>query len=177
MTSDTGRRLRTAALAAFLASGAIGCQTATDPDPMSMYGPVSPPPWTIGGARPGMTADEAERRLGKPTRSETRYQRTTTWWGEISVTFDATGRAVEVFGDRVTAADGSTLVSRGVSEAEVVGRLGRGKLKSSYQPSGSGVISCGHRRTGGEYRYEDATTTYAVSVYEDRMASITARPR
>ena len=49
MIADARRRLRIAALAAFLASGAIGCQTATDPDPM--YGPVSPPPWTIGGAK------------------------------------------------------------------------------------------------------------------------------
>ena len=175
MIADAGRRLRIAALAAFLASGAIGCQTATDPDPM--YGPVAPPPWTIGGAKLGMTADEAQRLLGPPTRSETRYQRTTTWWGEISVTFDPGGRAVDVFGDRVTAADGSTVVSRGVSEAEVVGRLGPGTLKSSYQPSGSGVISCGSRRTGGERRYEDATTVYTVSVYEDRLASVRAQPR
>jgi hypothetical protein len=165
MTVNRGR-LRAIALGAWLAAGAVGCQTATDPDPMSMYGPPSPPPWTIGGAKPGMTAEDAERLLGPPTRSETKYQRTTTWWGEVSVTFDASGRAVEVFGDRVTAADGSTVVSRGVSEAEVVGRLGPGKLKSSYQPSGS-----------GEHRYGDATTVYTVSVYEDRLASVRARPR
>lgn len=176
MIADAGR-LRAIALGAWLAAGAIGCQTATDPDPMSMYGPVTPPPWTIGGAKPGMTANEAERLLGPPTRSDTRYQRTTTWWGEVSVTFDASGRAVEVFGDRVTAADGSTVVSRGASEAEVVARLGRGKLKSSYAPSGSGVISCGSRRTGGEHRYEDATTVYTVSIYEDRLASVRAQPR
>jgi hypothetical protein len=84
---------------------------------------------------------------------------------------------VDILGDRVTAADGSTIVSRGASEAEVVGRLGKGKLKSSYQPSGSGVISCGFRRTGGEHRYEDATTVYTVSIYEDRLASVRAQPR
>ena len=176
MSAGAGR-LRFWALAAFLAAGAIGCRTVTDPDPSTMYGPVSTPPWTIGGARPGMTADEAARLLGPPTSSETKYERTTTWWGEISVTFDAEGRAVEVFGDRVTGADRQTIVQRGASEAEVVGRLGQGKLESSYQPSGSGVISCGSRRTGGERRYEDATTVYTVSVYEDRLASVRAQPR
>jgi len=175
MTSGAGR-LRAAALGARLAASAIGCHTVTGPDP-DAYGPVSPPPWTIGGARPGMTQDEAGQLLGPPTRSETKYQRTTTWWAEISVTFDASGRAVEVFGDRVTGPDRQTIVQRGASEAEVVGRLGRGNLRSSYQPSGSGVISCGGRRTGGERRYEDATTVYTVSIYEDRLASVRARPR
>jgi hypothetical protein len=175
MTAGAGRRLRVAALAAFLGAGAIGCQTATDPDPT--YGPLSPPPWTIGGVRPGMTSNDVERLLGSATSSRTNYSVTTTTWQEISVTFDKEGRAIDVFGDRVTAADGSTVVSRGVSEAEVVGRLGPGKLRSSYQPSGSGVISCGSRRTGGERRYEDATTVYTVSIYEDRLASVRARPR
>lgn len=175
MTADTGRQLRIAALAAFLASGGIGCQTATDPDPS--YGPVSPPPWTIGGVRPGMTADDVERLLGPPTTSRKNYGRTEATWQEIGVTFDPSGRAVDVLGDRVTAANGSTVVSRGVSEAEVVGRLGPGKLKSSYQPSGSGVVSCSHRRNGGERRYEDGATVYTVSIYEDRLASVRAQPR
>lgn len=174
MTVDAGR-LRIAALAAFLTAGAIGCQTATDPDPM--YGPVAFPPWTVGGVRPGMTSHDVEQLLGEATSSRTNYSITTTTWKEISVTFDKGGRAVDILGDRVTAADGSTVVSRGASEAEVVGRLGPGKLRSSYQPSGSGVISCGSRRTGGERRYEDATTICTVSVYEDRLASVRAQPR
>lgn len=170
-------RLRAAALGIWLAAGAVGCHTATDPDPMSMYGPLVPPPWTVGGVRPGMTTDEIERLLGPATASRTSYGITTTTWKEIIVTFDKGGRAAEVFGDRVTGPDGSAVVSRGVSEAEVIARLGPGRLKSSYQPSGSGVISCGSRRTGGERRYEDATTVYTVSVYEDRLASVRARPR
>lgn len=168
-------RLRGLALGAFLAAGAVGCQTATGDE--RVYGPVSTPPWTIGGAKPGMTAAEVERVLGPPTASRTSYNRTTSAWQEISVTFDPSGRAVDVFGDRLTSAAGQTLLQRGASEEEVVGRIGPGSLKSAYRPSGSGVISCSMQRTGGSRRYEDATTVYTVSIYEDRLASVRAQPR
>ena len=93
------------------------------------WGPISTPPWTVGGAKPGMTPDEVERLLGPPTSSRTSYGRTTTRWAEIFVTFDPQGRAVDVMGDRLTGADGKTLLQRGDSEAEVVGRLGGGKAE------------------------------------------------
>lgn len=170
----TRARLRTAAVAGWLLLGALGCQTRTG-DEME-WGPVSTPPWTIGGAKPGMTPEEVERLLGPPTSSRTSYGRTTTQWGEIFVTFDPQGRAVDVMGDRLTGADGQTLLQRGNPEAEVVGRLGKGRLESSYRSSGSGVISCSRQRVGGEHVYEDGTTRYTVSVYEDRLSSVRAEP-
>ncbi len=83
---------------------------------------------------------------------------------------------MDVLGDRLTGAGGQTLLQRGDSEAEVVGRLGGGKEKSSYRPGGSGVISCSRQRAGGEHVYEDGTTRYTISVYEDRLASVRAQP-
>ena len=170
----TQARLRTAALGGWLLLGAVGCQTRTG-DEME-WGPISTPPWTVGGAKPGMTPDEVERLLGPPTSSRTSYGRTTTQWAEIFVTFDLQGRAEDVMGDRLTGAGGQTLLQRGDSEAEVVGRLGGGKEKSSYRPGGSGVISCSRQRAGGEHVYEDGTTRYTISVYEDRLASVRAQP-
>ena len=79
-------------------------------------------------------------------------------------------------GDRLTGAGGEVIVQRGDSEAEVVGRLGAGRNKGAYRPSGSGVISCSMKRIGGEHVYEDATTRYTVSIYEDRLASVRAQP-
>ena len=32
------------------------------------------------------------------------------------------------------------------------------------------------KRVGGEHVYEDATTRYTVSIYEDRLASVRAQP-
>ena len=170
----TRARLRTAALGGWLLLGAIGCQTRTG-DEME-WGPISTPPWTVGGAKPGMTPDEVERLLGPPTSSRTSYGRMTTQWAEIFVTFDLQGRAEDVMGDRLTAADGKTVVQRGDSEAEVIGGLGAGRHKGSYRPGGSGVISCTMKRVGGEHVYEDATTRYTVSIYEDRLASVRAQP-
>ena len=79
-------------------------------------------------------------------------------------------------GDRLTGAGGDTILQRGASEAEVVGRLGAGRTTGSYRPSGSGVISCGMQRVGGEHVYEDGATRYIVTVYEDRLSSVRAQP-
>ena len=32
------------------------------------------------------------------------------------------------------------------------------------------------KRVGGEHVYEDATTRYTISIYEDRLASVAAQP-
>ena len=72
----TRARLRTAALGGWLLLGAIGCQTRTG-DEMD-WGPISTPPWTVGGAKPGMTPEDVERLLGPPTSTDTSYGRTTT---------------------------------------------------------------------------------------------------
>jgi len=170
----THASLRAAAVTGWLLLGAVGCQTRTGEE--MEWGPISTPPWTVGGAKPGMTPDEVERLLGPPTSSRTSYGQTTTRWAEIYVTFDPQGRAVDVMGDRLTGADGKDLLQRGAPEAEVVGRLGAGRHKGSYRPSGSGVISCSMKRVGGEHVYEDAATRYTVSVYEDRLASVRAQP-
>ncbi len=174
------RRLRAAALSMFVAACAVGCETRTGDE--VAFGPVASPPWTVGGLRIGMTASDAERILGTPTRSHTSYGRTTTSWNEIGATFDVNGKAVDILGDRlnapaVNAPAGSVIVQRGASEAEIVGRLGPGSVKGAYQPSGSGVISCGSNRVGAEHRYQDATTVYTVGVHEDRLSFVRAEPR
>jgi hypothetical protein len=172
-------RLRAAALAAFVAACALGCETRTGDE--TSYGTRAAPPWTIGGARIGMTSAEVESVLGQPDRSNTSYGRTTNTYQDIGVTFDTAGKAVDILGDRLNAPAatgiGDVIVQRGVSEAEVVGRLGSGSSKSSYRPSGSGVISCGLKRAGGEHRYQDATTVYTVGVYEDRLSFVRAQPK
>jgi hypothetical protein len=172
--------LRAVALCAFVAASAVGCETRTGDE--ASYGPVARPPWTVNGLRIGMTPAEAEAVLGTPTRSTTSYGRTTLSWNDIGATFDVAGKAVDILGDRLNAAAagtgaGSVIVQRGASEAEVVGRLGSGSVKGGYQPSGSGVISCGGRRVGAEHRYEDATTVYTVGVHEGRLSFVRAEPR
>ena len=167
------RRLRVAALSAFVAGCAVGCETRTGDE--AAHGPVSTPPWTVGGVRPGMTASEVEGVLGAPTRSTTSYGRTTNSWQDIGVTFDTDGKAIDILGDRLNAPAGPVIVQRGASEAEVVGRLGSGSTKGSYQPSGSGVISCGLKRVGAERRYEDATTVYTVGVRDDQLTFVRAQ--
>jgi hypothetical protein len=171
----TPRRFRAAALAGFVAVCAIGCETRTGDE--VEHGPISNPPWTIRGLRIGMTPGEAERIMGPPTRSNTSYGRTTTSWNDIGVTFDTAGKAVDILGDRLNAPTGAIIVQQGASEAEVVGRLGKGSVKGAYQPSGSGVISCGMNRVGAEHRYEDATTIYTVGVREDRLTFVRAESR
>jgi hypothetical protein len=168
-------RVRAVALSAFVAACAVGCETRTGDE--VAYGPVSSPPWTVAGLRIGMTPSEAERVLGTPTRSTTSYGRTTTSWNDIGVTFDVDGKAVDILGDRLNAPTGAVIVQRGASEAEVVGRLGKGSTKGAYQPSGSGVISCGMNRVGAEHRYQDATTIYTVGVRDDRLTFVRAERR
>ena len=171
--------VRAATLSAFVAACAVGCQTTTGEE--AIYGPPATPPWTVGGARIGMTPEEVGRLLGEPDRSTSSYGRTTNTYKDIGVTFDPAGKAVDILGDRLNvpaaARVGDVILQRGVSEAEVVGRLGAGSSKSSYQPSGSGVISCGGRRVGAEHRYEDATTVYTVGVHEDRLSFVRAEPK
>jgi len=171
--------LRAAALAGFVAACAVGCETRTGDE--SSYGTRNAPPWTIGGARIGMTPAEVESVLGQPDRSNTSYGRTTSTYKDIGVTFDTAGKAVDILGDRLNAPAaagiGDVIVRRGASEAEVVGRLGSGSSKGAYQPSGSGVISCGMKRIGGEHRYEDASTVYTVGVHEDRLSFVRAQPK
>ena len=173
----TRRRLRVALLSAWLVAGAIGCQTsASDHERPARSGVVGLPPWTIGGARLGMRPAEVEAILGTPTRSQDSYGIVTTTWNDISVTFDRSGQAIEVFGGRLTSPHGATLVSRGASEADVVAQLGGGRVKGAYSPGGSGVINCSYRRTGATHTYEDATTLYEISIYEDRLASVRLLP-
>jgi hypothetical protein len=128
-----------------------------------------------------MTPEEVASVLGQPDRSNASYGRVTNTYQDIGVTFDTAGRAVDILGDRLNgpaaAGVGDVILQRGVSEAEVVGRLGSGSSKSSYRPSGSGVISCGIKRAGGEHRYEDATTVYTVGVYEGRLSFVRAQPK
>jgi transcription elongation factor len=168
-------RVRAVALAGFVATCAVGCQTRTG-DEVS-YGPIVSPPWTIRGLRIGMTASEAEGILGTPTRSHTSYGRATISWNDTGVTFDTDGKAIDILGDRLNTVAGGVIVQRGDSEDEVVGRLGAGSSKGNYRPSGSGVISCGMTRVGAEHRYEDATTTYSVGIGEGGMTFVRAQPR
>jgi hypothetical protein len=170
------RRLRIGVLSAFVAACAVGCETRTGEEPRERSGPVGLPPWTIGGATLGMAAADVERVLGEPTNSRTSYGVTTTTWRAISVTFGKEGRAVEVFGDRLTSPSGATILTRGASEEDIVRQIGPGRLRNAYSPS-SGVISCLSHRTGGTRTYNDAATLYEISIYQDRLASVRLLPR
>lgn len=120
--------------------------------------------WTIDGARPGDTFDELKARLGEP-HSIREYSglRTVTWkYGQILVTFDATGHATEVTGQSIRAGT-DTLITTGDREAEAVQVLGKGETKKGFTP-GSFVISLWGKHTSTEHVYDNAGVNFEVMV-------------
>ncbi len=178
----TRRRLRIAALGGVVLIGAMSgaCRTASDDDAAAATaarrGPVMPPPWTINGARSGMTPDDVVALHGRPDK-ESGYpnQRTATWTAkDLWVTFDAAGKAMDITGSELQTLDGRMVVRRGMSEEEVVARSGEGSTRGSYQ-TGSGVISLGWKRVGAEHRFTDDTTRYGLGISDGSLTWIRAQ--
>jgi hypothetical protein len=134
-------------------------------------------PWTINGARPGMTLDEVRQKRGEPTRffgtPPTSYSWESTSWRTLSVTVDANGRIVQVSGNALMAGD-QTILSGSVSDADVKAVLGAGDVTSSTQP-GSFVIPTSGKVVGTHHRYRNGNVTFAFSLTKEQgLRSITA---
>ena len=134
-------------------------------------------PWTINGARPGMTLDELRQKHGEPTRSfgtpPTNYSWESTSWRTLSVSVDANGRIVQVSGNALMAGD-QTILSGSVSDADVKAVLGAGDVSSSTQP-GSFVIPTPGKVVGTHHRYRNGNVTFGFSLTKEQgLRDITA---
>ena len=134
-------------------------------------------PWTINGARPGMTLDDVRQFHGEPTRSSgtppTGYSWESTSWRTLSVTVDMNGRIVQVAGNALMAGD-KTILSGSVSEADVKAVLGPGVEARSVQP-GSFVVPTPGKVVGTHHRYRDGNVSFGISLSKEQgIVGITA---
>jgi hypothetical protein len=134
-------------------------------------------PWTINGARPGMTLDELRQKHGEPTRSfgtpPTSYSWESTSWRTLSVTVDANGRIVQVSGNALMAGD-QTILSGSVSDADVKAVLGAGDISKSTQ-AGSFVIPTPGKVVGSHHSYRNGNVTFGFSLTKEQgLRGITA---
>ena len=157
--------------------GLAGClQQATDQESyLPRY--TGNAPWTINGARPGMTLDELRRRQGEPTRSfgqpPTSYAWESTSWRTLFVTVDANGRIVQVSGNALMAGD-QTILSGSISDADVKAVLGAGDISKSTQ-AGSFVIPTPGKVVGTHHRYRNGNVTFDFSLTKEQgLRDITA---
>jgi hypothetical protein len=127
----------------------------------------------VRGVRPGLTAEEVVQLWGDPS-DKTPSMGVEVWkWtraADTSVTVDAEGRVVEVFGSELSAG-GRTLVWAGASEAEVGQILGRGKVSEHRQPSGY-VISVGSKLVGKTLTYVDRGVRVEITLVQDGVRSV-----
>ncbi len=163
-------------MAALLLLGSGGCyKVATDTSGASDYSPYTgQDPLTIRGVAPGQAEADVVALLGPPDRRlDSGYRVVSLQWqrfGDMVVTLGAAGRVTEVLGNELDAADKSVL-QPGMSEADVRQVLGKpAKDQSQFQPSGSGVISLGHRRVGRTLWYRRDGRTLEITLREDRLA-------
>lgn len=159
--------------AALLLFGSGGCyRVATE---VSEHAPFTGQgPLTVRGVRPGQSETEVVALLGPPDRRlDSGYRVASLQWqrfGDMVVTLGPAGRVTEVLGNELTAGDESVLQS-GMSEADVRQVLGKpAKDQSQYRPSGSGVISLGHKRVGRTLWYHRDGRTVEVTLRDDRLA-------
>lgn len=146
------------AVAALLLVVQAGCwREATEP--ASFYSPYTgKDPLTIRGVSPGQSEEAVVALLGPPDRrNDAGTQTGSIQWQrfpDMVVTFDLrTRRVTDVLGNQLDAG-GETVVSSGMSEADVRAVLGKpAASKGRYQPSGSGVISIGMKRAGATLSY------------------------
>jgi hypothetical protein len=163
-------------VAAFLLAGLGGCsRKATE---FSEYAPFTGRvPLTIRGVWPGQNGTEVISLLGPPDRRDASgYGAESLQWQRLSnmvVTLDTSaGRVAEVLGDVLTSGD-NFVIEKGMSEADVQVVLGKpAKDRVHYQPSGSGVISLGKKRTGRTFWYRRDERTIEIAVLEERVAYV-----
>lgn len=136
-------------------------------------------PLTIRGVLPGQSEEDVVSLLGPPDRRhDSGYGVVSLQWqrfADMVVTLGAGGKVTEVLGSQLTAG-GETVLHHGMSEADVRRVLGEpADSKGHYQPSGSGVISIGMKRTGRTLRYRRDGATIEVTVREESLAYIHLR--
>jgi hypothetical protein len=160
-------------VATLLLLGSGGCYKAVTE--VSEYSPYTGQDHlTIRGAAPGQTETDVVALFGPPDRRlDSGYRVVSLQWqrfGDMVVTLGPAGRVTEVLGNELTAGEGSVL-QPGMSEADVRQVLGKpAKDQSQFQPSGSGVISLGHKRVGRTLWYHRDGRTIEVTLREDRLA-------
>lgn len=138
-------------------------------------------PLAIRGLSPGQSEEEVVARLGPPDRRNAAGVVESLQWQrlpDLVATVDTrTRRVTEVLGNQLDA-NGETVVSWGMSEADVRAVLGEpASSKGRYQPSGSGVISLGMKRAGGALFYRRDGNDVEVTLNDDSLAYIRMRPR
>ena len=169
-------------LAALLLMAALGGCYRKVTEPASFCSPYTgTAPLTIRGVSPGQSAEAVVALLGSPERRDSAgYGRESLQWQRFSdmvVTVDTkTHRVTEVLGNRLDAG-GESVISSGMNEADVRAVLGKpSKSLGHYRPSGSGVISLGHERTGASLSYRRDGSDAEITHNDDSVAYIRLRP-
>lgn len=150
-------------------------------DPSSFYSPYTGnDPLTIRGVSPGQSEEAVVALLGPPDRrNDAGYQTESIQWQrfpDMVVTFDLrTRRVTDVLGNQLDAG-GESVVSSGMSEADVRAVLGKpAASKGRYQPAGSGVISIGMKRAGGTLTYRRDGSDVEITENDGAVAYIRLR--
>jgi hypothetical protein len=133
----------------------------------------------VDDVRPGQSLDEIKRRRGEPKEQIGPAMPPTFRWPgprDTTVTFDPSGRAIDVFGSTVTA-EGRPLVSRGMDAETIQQVLGRGKVSKHSRPTGSGVISFGRTSTGSTIIYENHGAVFEIGTGGETPGWVRARPK
>lgn len=148
-------------------------------DSSATYAAVSKGPWAVDGIVLGSTMDSCREQLGEPDRELLPNPGVVIWqwtrFHQATITFDDRGRAVEILGSALTDRQGRTEVWRSAGEDEVRVILPAARVKKSYRPKGSGVISIGREHVGTTYTVSDDLGTYTFSFYQGNLSSIVGR--
>ncbi len=177
--SPTARALFGLALLFLLLSVATDLLPSREASDLDAYRPhVGTAPWTAARVRPGDSFDRHATRLGPPTRDPGKpgeAPRVVQWTAprDLTLTLDAQGQVTEVLGDDVTAGD-EVLVHTGMTLAEVQRVLGRGSLRISTRPTGSGVISIGRSEVSRTLTYDNGGVTFEITFTEDSVRYVRA---
>jgi len=124
-------------------------------------------PWTIEGARPGMTLDELKQRHGKPSGAHGNPPNSFSWQSpRLNVSVDADGRVKEVWGNSLQVG-GQTIVAAGLNDTDINAILGKGTSKSMSQP-GSFVLPSPGKHIGNEHVYHNGDVSFRFIVMKDR---------
>ncbi len=138
-------------------------------------------PLAIRGLAPGQTEDEVVALLGTPDRRNAAGHlfESLQWsrFSDLVASVDTRSRRVaEVLGNQLDA-EGVTVLSWGMSEADVRAVLGKpASSKGHYRPTGSGVISIGMKRAGGTLLYRRDGNDVEITLNDDSLAYIRMRP-
>jgi len=152
----------------------VPTRQASDLDRFERYAGAEP--WAVASIRPGELLTRHESRLGLPERDRPSSSGRTLQWtspGDLSLTVNQEGEILDVWG-RSLSAGKTTLISTGLSQAEVERILGRGKVQTSTQPSGTGVISLGSREIGRTLSYENGGVRFEITLEEDQVKYVRA---